>query len=90
MIHVLYLSLLTSTYYTLTVSSSSFEKACPTCGVTYSMRTGKFGPEYKATGIAGFVNTWAKTATVNNASQDVPAYIITRDEQTGKVYCRDR
>ena len=54
------------------------------------MKTGKFGPEYKVNGLAGFVNTWAKTATVNNASQDVPAYIITRDEQTGKVYCRDR
>ena len=70
--------------------STWVQKACPTCGVTYSMKTGKFGTEYKATGLAGFVNTWAKTATVNNASKDVPAYIITRDDETGKVYCRDR
>ena len=64
--------------------------ACPTCSVTYSLKTGKFGPEYKATGLAGFVNSWAKTATVNNASQDVGAFIITRDEDTGKVFCRER
>ena len=64
--------------------------ACPTCSVTYSLKTGKFGPEYKNKGLAGFVNTWAKTATVNNASQDVAAFIITRDEDTGKVYCRER
>ena len=64
--------------------------ACPTCGTTYSFKTGKFGPEYKATGLAGFVNTWAKTATINNASQDVPAFIITRDEETGQVFCRER
>jgi len=64
--------------------------ACPTCATTYSLRTGKFGPEYKNTGLAGFVNTWAKTATVNSASQDVAAFIITRDEETGKVFCRER
>lgn len=64
--------------------------ACPTCSVTYSLKTGKFGAEYKNKGLAGFVNTWAKTATVNNASQDVAAFIITRDEDTGKVYCRER
>ena len=39
--------------------------ACPTCSVTYSLKTGKFGPEYKASGLAGFVSTWAKTATVS-------------------------
>lgn len=63
--------------------------ACPTCSVTYSLTTGKFGPEYKATGLAGFVSTWAKTATVSNASQDVPAFAITKDEETGKVFCRE-
>ncbi|KAL7547352.1 hypothetical protein ACHAWF_010670 [Thalassiosira exigua] len=64
--------------------------ACPTCSVTYSLKTGKFGPEYKNKGLAGFVNTWAKTATINNASQDVSAFVITRDEETGKVFCRER
>ena len=63
--------------------------ACPTCSVTYSLTTGKFGSEYKATGLAGFVSTWAKTATVSNASQDVPAFAITKDEETGKVFCRE-
>jgi nitrite reductase/ring-hydroxylating ferredoxin subunit len=64
--------------------------ACPTCSTTYSFRTGKFGPEYKQTGLAGFVNTWAKTATINNASQDVAAFIITKDEETGRVFCKER
>eukprot|EP01082_Thalassiosira_pseudonana_P010465 g9333.t1 g9333 contig36:354801-355707(+) len=63
--------------------------ACPTCSTTYSFKTGKFGPEYKQTGLAGFVNTWAKTATVNAASRDVGAYVITQDRETGKVYCRE-
>ena len=64
--------------------------SCPTCGTTYSMKTGKFGPEYKEGGLVGFVNTWARTATVNKASQDVDAYIITSDEETKKVFCRER
>ncbi len=64
--------------------------ACPTCATTYSLRTGKFGPELKQTGLAGFVSTWAKTATINNASQDVVAYVITRDEDGGRVFCRER
>lgn len=64
--------------------------ACPTCSTTYNFKTGKFGPEYKQTGLAGFVNTWAKTATINNASQDVSAFIITKDEQTGQVFCKER
>jgi len=64
--------------------------ACPTCSTTYSLKTGKFGPEYKAKGLAGFVNTWALTATVDNASKDVPAFVITRDEETGQVFCRER
>ncbi len=63
--------------------------ACPTCSVTYSLKTGKFGPEYKATGLAGFVSTWAKTATASNASRDVSAFAITKDEETGKVFCRE-
>ena len=64
--------------------------ACPTCSTTYNFKTGKFGPEYKQTGLAGFVNTWAKTATINNASQDVSAFIITKDEETGQVFCKER
>eukprot|EP00578_Thalassiosira_sp_NH16_P002719 CAMPEP_0181129750 /NCGR_PEP_ID=MMETSP1071-20121207/29489_1 /TAXON_ID=35127 /ORGANISM="Thalassiosira sp., Strain NH16" /LENGTH=201 /DNA_ID=CAMNT_0023215759 /DNA_START=259 /DNA_END=864 /DNA_ORIENTATION=+ len=103
--------------------------ACPTCSTTYSLKTGKFGPEYKAKGLAGKfgpeykakglagkfgpeykakglagkfgpeykakglagkVNTWALTATVDNASKDVPAFVITRDEETGQVFCRER
>ncbi|KAL7488074.1 hypothetical protein ACHAW6_013655 [Cyclotella cf. meneghiniana] len=64
--------------------------ACPTCATTYSLRTGTFGPELKQTGLAGFVSTWAKTATINNASQDVAAYIITLDEGGGRVFCRER
>lgn len=64
--------------------------ACPTCSTTYSFRTGKFGPEYKQTGLTGFVNTWTKTATINNASQDVRAFIITKDEDTGRVFCKER
>ena len=61
--------------------------ACPTCSVTYSLATGKYGPEYKSTGLAGFVNSWAKTATVGNTAKDVPAFVITRDKETGQVFC---
>ena len=64
--------------------------ACPTCAATYSLRTGKSGPEYKATGLAGFVSTWAKTATIGSASKDALAFVVTREEGTGKVYCRER
>ncbi|KAL7473879.1 hypothetical protein ACHAXS_014339 [Conticribra weissflogii] len=64
--------------------------ACPTCATTYSLKTGKFGPELKQTGLAGFVNTWAKTATVNNASRNVAAFVITVEEGTGQVFCRER
>lgn len=64
--------------------------ACPTCSTTYSLQTGEFGPELKREGLAGFVSTWAKTATINNASQDVVAYVITRDSETGQVFCRER
>mmetsp|Transcript_28686 Transcript_28686/g.61174 ORF Transcript_28686/g.61174 Transcript_28686/m.61174 type:complete len:211 (+) Transcript_28686:139-771(+) len=63
--------------------------ACPTCSVTYSLKTGKFGPEYKAKGLAGFVNTWAKTATIGKESRPVPAFIISTDEDDGRVYCRE-
>ena len=64
--------------------------ACPTCGVTYGLKTGKAGPEYKNKGLAGFVNTWAKTATVSSEAKDATAFVITTDEDTGKVFCRER
>jgi nitrite reductase/ring-hydroxylating ferredoxin subunit len=64
--------------------------ACPTCAATYSLKTGFFGPEYKATGLAGFVNTWAKAATIGNAMKNVQAFIITKDDETGKVYYREQ
>lgn len=64
--------------------------ACPTCGVTYSLKTGQAGPEYKNKGLAGFVNTWAKTATVSSAAKDATAFVITSDDDTGQVFCRER
>jgi len=63
--------------------------ACPTCATTYAMTTGKKGPALKRTGLAGFVGSLAKTATVDASSNDAKAYIITRDED-GRVYCRER
>jgi nitrite reductase/ring-hydroxylating ferredoxin subunit len=62
--------------------------ACPTCATTYSMRSGRHGPTLKRTGLQGFVGNLAKTATANEASRDAKVYIITRDEEDGKVYCR--
>ena len=64
--------------------------ACPTCSTTYSLVTGKYGAEYKNKGLAGFVNGWTQTATMDKAYKDVPAYIISTDEQTGQVFCRER
>jgi nitrite reductase/ring-hydroxylating ferredoxin subunit len=62
--------------------------ACPTCSTTYSMRTGRHGPPLKRTGLQGFVAGLAKSATMNDAGSDVKAFTVTRDEDTGKVYCR--
>lgn len=64
--------------------------ACPTCATTYSLRTGKHGPALKRTGLAGFVGGLAKTATIDDASKDAKAFIITREEETGRVFCRER
>lgn len=61
---------------------------CPTCSTTYSLTTGIVGPEYKNKGLTRWVNTWAQTATVNNALKNVQAYVIT--EETGQVFCRER
>lgn len=64
--------------------------ACPTCATTFSLKTGTHGPALKRTGLSGFVGRLAKTATINDASRDVKAYIITRDSETGQVFCKER
>jgi len=63
--------------------------ACPTCGTTYAMSTGKRGPPVKRTGLQGFVGNLAKSATLGDASKDAKSFMITRDED-GRVYCRER
>jgi hypothetical protein len=62
--------------------------ACPTCATTFSMRSGKHGPPIKRAGLQAFVSGLAKSATVNEASKDAKAFIITVDDEEGKVYCR--
>lgn len=64
--------------------------ACPTCGTTYSLFSGKAGPPLKRKGLAGFVGNLAKTATANEANRNAKAFTITRDEQTGQVFCREK
>ena len=64
--------------------------ACPTCATTFSLKTGTHGPALKRTGLSGFVGRLAKTATINDASRDAKAYIITRDSETGQVFCKER
>lgn len=64
--------------------------ACPTCSTTYSLRNGKFGPPIKRTGMQSFVSNLAKSATTNDAMKNAKSFMITRDENTGKVYCRER
>ena len=64
--------------------------ACPTCATTYGLANGKKGPPLKRTGLAGFVGNLAKTATVDSSSVDAKAFLITRDEDDGRVYCRER
>lgn len=63
--------------------------ACPTCATTFSMRSGKYGPPLKRTGLAGFVGGLAKTATANQ-EKNLDAFQITVDSDTGRVYCRQR
>jgi nitrite reductase/ring-hydroxylating ferredoxin subunit len=62
--------------------------ACPTCSTTYSMKSGKHGPPIKRTGLQGFVSGLAKSATTTDAMKDAKAFLITVDEDDGKVYCR--
>lgn len=64
--------------------------ACPTCSTTYSLKTGKHGPPLKRTGLQAFTSNLAKTATNTDAMKDARAFVITREEEDGKVYCRER
>merc|ERR1712176_1474558 len=64
--------------------------ACPTCATTYSLTTGKHGAALKQEGWSGFVGGLAKTATVNDATKDAKAFIITRDNDTGRVFLKER
>jgi nitrite reductase/ring-hydroxylating ferredoxin subunit len=64
--------------------------ACPTCATTYSMRNGKAGPPLKRGGLAGFVGNLAKSATALEAGNGAKVFVITRDEDDGRVYCRER
>ena len=63
--------------------------ACPTCATTYSMTTGRYGPQLKRTGLAGFVSGLAKTATNGDKPMNVKSFQITQDEE-GRVYCREK
>ena len=63
--------------------------ACPTCATTYSMKSGRHGPQLKRTGLAGFVGNLAKTATQGDKPQDIKTFAITQDVD-GRVYCRQR
>jgi hypothetical protein len=77
----------------LVVDDPGFEEnvlACPTCGTTYSLSSGKAGPPLKRKGLAGFVGNLAKTATAAEANRNAKAFTITRDEQTGQVFCREK
>lgn len=61
--------------------------ACPTCGATFSLRTGKRGPVIANDGfLSGFVNNLAKSATIGNSSKDAKAYIITVDTEKKVFY----
>mmetsp|Transcript_22750 Transcript_22750/g.29147 ORF Transcript_22750/g.29147 Transcript_22750/m.29147 type:complete len:192 (+) Transcript_22750:275-850(+) len=63
--------------------------ACPTCSTTYNLRTGKCGPPYKRTGLAGFVGKLTQTATATEANIDAKCYILTKDDE-GQVYIRPK
>ncbi len=64
--------------------------ACPTCSTTFSLRTGKHGPALKRTGLAGFVGGLAKTATVNDASADAKSFMITIDQDSARVFLKEK
>jgi nitrite reductase/ring-hydroxylating ferredoxin subunit len=63
--------------------------ACPTCATTYSLVTGKHGPPLKRNGLQAFTTNLAKTATNTDAYKDAKAFRITRDEEDGRVFCKE-
>jgi nitrite reductase/ring-hydroxylating ferredoxin subunit len=63
--------------------------ACPTCSITFSFTSGKYGPPLKRKGLAGFVGGLTKSATAGEAAKDAEAFQITQDED-GRVYCRKK
>jgi hypothetical protein len=63
--------------------------ACPTCATTYGLLSGKAGPPFRRTGLAGFVANLAKSATTDNSMKGAKVYTITRKED-GRLYCRER
>ena len=64
--------------------------ACPTCSSTFSMRTGKQGESIKRTGLQAFVGNLAKTATQTDSFKGAKVFAISRDNETGQVYCKER
>jgi len=64
--------------------------ACPTCSTTYSLRTGKHGPPLKRTGLAGFVAGLTTTATQTDAGENAKCFVITRDDVSGRLFCKDK
>eukprot|EP00558_Chaetoceros_sp_UNC1202_P003041 CAMPEP_0197236294 /NCGR_PEP_ID=MMETSP1429-20130617/3451_1 /TAXON_ID=49237 /ORGANISM="Chaetoceros sp., Strain UNC1202" /LENGTH=168 /DNA_ID=CAMNT_0042695049 /DNA_START=92 /DNA_END=598 /DNA_ORIENTATION=- len=64
--------------------------ACPTCSTTYSMKSGVHGPPVKRTGLAGFVGNLAKTATINDASSNAVAFSISIDDESGRVFMKEK
>lgn len=64
--------------------------ACPTCSTTYSLRTGQHGPALKRTGLAGFVGGLAKTATANDAMADAKSFVLSIDEDSERVFLKER
>ena len=64
--------------------------ACPTCATTYALSSGKAGPPLKRKGLAAFVGNLAKTATAQEAERNAKAFAITRDDETGQVFLREK
>jgi nitrite reductase/ring-hydroxylating ferredoxin subunit len=64
--------------------------ACPTCSTTFGLRSGLKGPPLKRKGLQGIVGGLAKTATKDDSHKDAQAFLITRGEDDGRVYCRER
>lgn len=64
--------------------------ACPTCATTFSLRDGKHGPALKRSGLGGFVAGLAKTATIDDASRDAKAFALTVEEETSRVYLKEK